>query len=330
MKEVKIGCYGFGPQGHQIFGYIPPLSRARLTAIGQIAAERFANIRKSDGLPEVPAFDDFDTFLAEADCNLISLCTEPRADQYHLLARALRAGKNVLAEKPMAMTVDELDELRRICEETGSKLYTMTGMPYDPYYTAMHNIVRSGKLGTIVQIYALKSYPYRDSRPQDRREDGGIIRQAGIHAISIIRHVTGLEFTEVFAQDTGVGNPGSGELQMGANVTYRMNNGALTALLCNYCNPPGLGFHGNDQIRIHGTEGMIESVDGGTRHVMALSGKDAEEFQGEEPPVSFIQDIVNDILDGTAAVLTQEDAFRNTEAVIRAQDSADTGKPVKF
>jgi len=46
--------------------------------------------------------------------------------------------------------------------------------------------------------------------------------------------------------------------------------------------------------------------------------------------VSFIQDIVNDILDGTTAVLTQEDSFRNTEAVIRAQESADTGKPQKF
>ena len=109
-----------------------------------------------------------------------------------------------------------------------------------------------------------------------------------------------------------------------------MSNGALTALLCNYCNPPGLGFHGNDQIRVHGTEGMIESVDGGTRHVVVLPGKEAEEFHGEEPPVSFIQDIVNDILDGTAAVLTQEDSFRNTEAVIRAQESADTGKPRKF
>ena len=127
MKDVRIGCYGFGPQGHQIFGYIPPLSRARLTAIGAIAAERFANIRKGDGLPDVPSFDDFDTFLAEAECDLISLCTEPRADQYGLLVRALRAGKSVLAEKPMAMTMTELDELRRICKETGSRLYTMTG-----------------------------------------------------------------------------------------------------------------------------------------------------------------------------------------------------------
>lgn len=329
MHEVKIGC--FGMQGHQILSHIPSLKRARLTALGKVGDEQYASLRENlQGMTDVPLFSDFDSFLAEADCDLVSICSTPRADQYNLVVQALRAGKHVLAEKPMALNLSDLDALRKVMEESGMELRTMTPMAYEPHYTAMRNAVRSGKLGEVVQVYAMKSYPYNDSRPQDRREDGGLIRQAGIHAVSIARYITGLEFTEVFAHDTGAGNPKDGELQLGANVTFRLSNGAVMALLCNYCNPPGIGFHGNDQIRIHGMKGMIESVDGGTRHVLATSGSGLINFDGESPPVEYPQDFINCLLDGTPTLLSAEDSFRNTEAVIRAQDSADTGKVVSF
>jgi len=329
MNEVRIGC--FGMQGHQILGYIPSLKRARLTALGKVSEKQYASMcENNQGFANVPLFSDFDSFLAKADCDLVSICSTPRTDQYGLVVQALRAGKHVLAEKPMAMTLDDLDALRKIAEETGGELRAMTPMPYEAHYTAMRKVALSGKLGEIVQVFAMKSYPYQDSRPQDRREDGGLIRQAGIHAISLARYITGLEFTEVFAQDTGVGNPKDGELQLGANATYRMSNGALMALLCNYCNPAGIGFHGNDQIRVHGMNGMIESVDGGTRHMMAISGSGPVEFDGEAPSQEYPQDLIDCILEGTPTLLSQEDSFRNTEAVIRAQDSADTGSVVSF
>ena len=329
MDEVKIGLYG--REGHQITGKVLSLTRARLTALGKVDEAWVTEIRKHiPDLPDAPLFADFDSFIEGADCDLISICSTPRADQYDLVVKALQTGRHVLAEKPMAMTMDELDRLRQVATDSGKQLRTMTPMPYEPSYTAMRDAVESGRIGEVVQVYAMKSYPYRDARPQDRREDGGLIRQAGIHAISMIRYITGLEFTEVFAQDTGTGNPKGGELQMGANATYRMSNGAVAALLCNYCNPTGIGFHGNDQIRVHGTKGMIESVDGGTRHLMVIGDNTPVEFEGKEPPVSYPQDLIDCILDGTPTLLTQEDSFRNTEAVIRAQESADTGAVVAF
>lgn len=329
MNEVRIGC--FGMEGHQILNDIPSLKRARLTAMGKVSEEQYASYRKAiPGLPEVPLFPDFDTFLKRADCDLVSICSTPRAEQHAMVIRALRAGKHVLAEKPMAMTLEELDELRAVAKETGRQLRTMTPMPYEERYTAMRNAVLSGKLGEVVQVFAMKSYPYNDGRPQDRRVDGGLIRQAGIHAISFVRYITGLEFTEVFAQDTGTGNPKKGELQLGATAAFRMSNGGLFALLCNYCNPAGIGFHGNDQIRVHGTKGMMESVDGGTRNMLAMPGGKPLPFDGEKPPADYPQDLIDCILDGSLTMLSQDDSFRNTEAVIRAQLSADTGRVVAF
>ena len=53
-------------------------------------------------------------------------------------------------------------------------------------------------------------------------------------------------------------------------------------------------------------------------------------FEGEKPPTPYPQDLIDCILDGTPTLLSQEDSFKNTEAVIRAQQSADTGRVVKF
>jgi len=210
-------------------------------------------------------------------------------------------------------------------------LRTMTPMPHEPEFNGMQEIVRSGALGTIVQIYAMKSYPYRDHRPQDRDTDGGLIEQAGIHAVSYIRYVTGLEFEEVFAMDTGAGNPREGGLRMGATVSFRMDNGAVGTLLCNYCHPSkSMGFHGNDQLRIHGTQGMIELVDGKRRRMLALVDEEEPRgFEDVECDKKYVQDLIDCILDGTPTLLSQEDSFRNTEVVIRAQESADQSVPLK-
>ena len=326
MREVRIGCLGL--RGHQILGYLPGLDRARLTALGGLTDAEAETIQRD--YPDIPLCPDLDSMLEKAAVDLISFCTIPRADQTRLVIRALKAGKHVLAEKPMATTIGDLEELRQAASESGKELRTMTPMPYAPEFVGMRKVVESGALGSLVQIYAMKSYPYHDARPQDRRVDGGIILQAGIHAVSLIRRITGLEFAEVFAQDTGIGNPKRGDLQMGAHVAFRMNSGALGVILCNYCNPNSIGYHGNDQLRLHGTKGMIELVDGATRRMLILQDKKPRRFDDVAPEKRYPQDLIDCILDGTATLLSQEDSFRNTEIVIRAQESATKGVPLKI
>lgn len=328
MDEVKLAIYGM--DGHHILGHLGSLTRVRLTALGGLNQDQTSTTKER--FPHVPVFDDLDALLAKSEIDLITFCIKPRTLQTRLVLKALAAGKHVLVEKPMATTMADLEQLRQAVTHSGTQLRTMTPMPYEPNFTGMQRLVRAGTLGTIVQIFAMKSYPYNDGRPQDRREDGGIILQAGIHAVSFIRSVTGLEFVEVFAQDTGAGNPKKGNLQMGANATFRMSNGALAALLCNYCNPKqSLGFHGNDQLRVHGTKGMIELVDGKKRRCLALVDGDApSQFEDVEPEKRYPQDLIDCILDGTPTLLTQEDTFMNTRVVLRTQESATQGVPLKI
>jgi len=326
MDEVKIGCFGL--RGHQIHGKVQDLTRARLTAMGGIDEASFGEQKKAR--PEVFAdaahFEDYQTFLEEGDIDFVSLCIPRRADQARHAIEALRSGRHVLAEKPMATSMADLEALRQAVQETGKKLWTMTSMPYYPAVKGLKKVVDSGVLGTIVQIYAMKSYPYSDGRPQDRGVDGGII-QAAIHAVSIIGAVTGLDFVDVFAQETRAGNPRDGELQMGFSMTSHMTDGSLACILANYCNPRGIGYHGNDQIRIFGTDAMVEIVDGFSRRMLVPNDPDKGpvDFPDDDGDPQYPQDLIDAILDDTPTLLTREAGFRYTEVVLRAQESATQG-----
>ena len=330
MSEVKIACYGMA--GHQILRAIPGLTRARLSAMAGVEESKFEELREA--LPEAMAdanyYPDLTTMLDKGEVDLVSFCSDYRAHQARQAIQALEAGKHVLAEKPMATTWDDLVALRQAAEKSGKELRTMTTMIYEPCFKGMKDVLDAGTLGDVVQIYAMKSYPYRDTRPQDRGVDGGLLMQAGIHAVSFVRYVTGLEFAEVMAQDTGKGNPKDGHLQMAGAMAFRMNDGALCAILCNYCNPTGIGYWGNDQLRVHGTKGMIELVDGQKRRMLAVNDQGPGTFEDGTPDASYPQDLVDCILDGTPTLLTQEDSFRNTEVVLRAQESAEKGVAVKI
>jgi predicted dehydrogenase len=202
-------------------------------------------------------------------------------------------------------------------------------MIYEPCFVAARRLVQEGRLGPVVQVFGQKSYRFGASRPQDRRWDGGIV-QAAIHAFSFIGAVTGERFTEVFAQDTQKGNPGSGDLQMAMTIAARLESGALTTVATNYCNPQGMPYHGNDQLRVHGAHGMLELVDGLNRRRLAIGEDSPTDFEDEAPEKPYPQDLVDGILDGSPTRLTPEASLHHPRLAVAAQASADHGTPVSI
>jgi len=321
MAELRMAIYG--TNGHQPTGLALKTPRVRVVAAA--------------GMPQAPgeatSYDSLAALLAKADADLVSICSPRRDRQHEDIVAALEAGAHVLAEKPLATTMAGLDAIRAGAVRTGRQVRSMTGMMYSPAFREIKGLIDAGKLGDMVQVYAQKSYPYHDRRPQDPGVDGGLLEQTGVHAVSYIRHVTGLEFEEVFATDTGRGNPQAGGLRIAGHIVARLTGGALCAILCNYANPKGIGFWGNDQLRVHGTKGMAEVMDAGGRSLVALD--EHEPVPLADPTVTggyeqLLPAYVDHLLDGSAMLLSQEDSFVNTEVVIRAQESADRGEMVRL
>lgn len=327
MEKLGVACYGL--RGHQILGELAGHPRARLVAVAEIPEDQFAERLGAEETKKVRCADSLEELIDAPDVDLISLCSPRRDQQCRHAIQCLEGGKHVLAEKPCAMTVKELEELQRVMARCSAQFRQMAGIVQYPILKALRTIVEAGEIGDVVQVYAMKSYPYHDRRPQDRGIDGGLIRQAGIHGIRAIQGVTGLRAKRVVGFDTTYANPGDGELQMSASVAMEMDNGATGVLVCNYLNPRGIGYHGNDQVRAHGMKGLAEAVDGFTRRRVFIAEKgerSLDEFDLDAPHPSFFSQYVDLLLDGTPIPESLDDDLWATRTVCRAQQAVDEGR----
>lgn len=261
MKDrIRIGLYG--SNGHQIQHKLANHPDAELVAVAglsQSAMERLTH--------PVRVYEALETLLADPEIDLVSLCSPMRANQGADAISCLKAGKHVYAEKPGALSEEELDRILAVAEETGKEFHEMADTVFHEPYWTMRSLVRSGKLGKVVQVYVQKSYPMRPwVRPQDEKTDGGLIRWVGIHAIRFLEHVTGERVKDVKVFQTHLGNKTEdGGLFTASSWTMTLENGGVASVCANYLNPKSFPTWGNDAVRVFGTEGMIEVTDGGTR-----------------------------------------------------------------
>jgi predicted dehydrogenase len=324
---LRIGCYGIN--GHTLFGAGGHLGRAQIVAVAGVTDAQYEALRKDapETIAATPRYASLDDLLAYGDLDLIALCSPRRDEQAGHTVAALEAGKHVYAEKPLALTIEDLARIRAAVRQSGCQVRACTGSSYDSTHCAMKAAVASGKIGEVVQVFAQKSYPYHDDRPQDRGMDGGLILQAGIHAVCFARWVTGREFAAVSAFDTRLGNPRQGDLHMAASICFELDSGAVGVACFNYLQPRTDPFWGNDQLRVHGTRGMVETVDGYTRRSVTTAEHKRRALRLVPQP-SFFQAYVDLLLDGTPMRASNEDALRETEVVIRMQEAAETGRRV--
>ena len=164
----------------------------------QVAAEQL-------GIPK--AFSSLDELLSDSQVDCIHVCT-PNRSHFEIVSRAIRAGKHVLCEKPLAMTSEESATLRDLASQH-PKL--CTGVNYNirfyPLCAEVRSRLKSGSLGHVfhingsyVQDWLLKQTDYNWRVLAD---EGGALRAVadiGTHWLDLVRWMTGLEVEEVLAE----------------------------------------------------------------------------------------------------------------------------------
>jgi predicted dehydrogenase len=318
VRRIKIACVG--TNGHQIFGLLKGLKQAQLVGVTENA--HVADYREAfpGVMSAATVYFSLDELLAESDCDLVSLCSTRRDQQAKQILACLATGRHVLAEKPLCTSLEDLAKIRRAAKKARRKVWAMLAMVNVPILMEMQNRIRKGEFGEVGQVFAQKSYKFGGNRPQDRGVDGGII-QAAIHAVSFIRSTTGLEFTEVSATESAIGNKKKGNLQVEFAINARLSNGALCQIITNYLNPDCAPWWGNDQLRVFGTRGMIETVDGLTKAAIYVGKKVTHRVVRSEHP-NYLPFLLNEIATGKPAHFSMEDSFRCTQIVLEAQLSA--------
>ena len=218
-----------------------------------------------------------------------------------VIMECAKRGIHVFAEKPVATTLEDLAAVETAVKESGIRFCAMHYLRYDPAFYEGAKLVE--KIGQVKLITAQKSYKY-GKRPEwyaDPELYGGTIPWVGIHAIDWIYHFTGKKFLTVTTQKVG---------EMAALCQFALEDGAIATMNLDYYRPAGAPSHGDDRIRLAGTEGVLE-VSGGKVTLMTAEGT-----QVWEP--STAPELLEEFLAGGG--ISAEEIFYLTRVAIIARD----------
>lgn len=321
MSQIGVGLY-YNYCGHQIHYLLKNHPRAKIIAVCGMNLEELTDEQRSD--PELRYYHSLEEMIADDRVKVISLCSPNRRQQPQEAILCMKNGKHVYAEKPCAMTEEEIDLLVKTSEETGCLFREQAGTGFQQPCLAIRRVVESGVLGTIVQVFAQKSYPYHEHRPQDENLDGGLIMQNGVHAVRFIEHGAGLKISKIRAIQTKRGNPHKdGDLRMAASFLLELENGGVGSIVVNYLNQEGTGRWGNDHLCIFGTDGIVEFTDGGERTRLILGKKYCGSLKLEDPVHDYFDYFLDALLKTGEMPVSLEEELHPTRLVIRARKSAE-------
>ena len=231
----------------------------------------------------------------------------------------LKRGIHVYSEKPLATTMEKLDELTRVWEASSCALDGMFGLRYTSWFLAVRKAIEDGEIGMVRQIHGQKSYKLGQRGPlyHEQRLYGGILPWVGIHAMDWATQLGG-ECVWVQGLHSRQENRGHGELEVSSGALMELQNGVIATVTADFLRPAGSARHDDDRLRVTGTKGMIEAFDGRVFIENDLPKRELELPEEPAPMADFLDSIGTE----RSKELTKM-ALSVTRAAIMARESAD-------
>ncbi|SFD51960.1 Predicted dehydrogenase [Paenibacillus catalpae] len=149
-KTQRIGIIGSGGIASAHVRAYKQLTDVEIVAVADVISGKAESFIDKEQLHGASPFEDHRKLL-ELDLDGVSICT-PNASHHVTTVDALRAGKAVLLEKPMSVTLQEAIDMVHASQETGSMLTIGFQPRYDPNMKVVNDIVQSGKLGKVYYV----------------------------------------------------------------------------------------------------------------------------------------------------------------------------------
>ncbi|MEA2367357.1 MAG: scyllo-inositol 2-dehydrogenase [Thermoleophilaceae bacterium] len=219
MRTVRLALFGAGwAAGARHVPAMRAHGGFELVAVADVHGERAAALARSAGgaghhaAAGVEDLPDLDAFDAVA-------CATPPATHAAVVEGALRAGKHVLCEKPLAVGADEVERLEALACENGVVLAVVHNFQFARSATRARHWIDSGRLGAIRSLRALLlSSPSRRLPPWYEELPLGLFYDESPHAIALARHLTSAELEPVSASVVGGDGVTPSQLDLSLNA----------------------------------------------------------------------------------------------------------------
>ena len=305
---------------------IPPLRlspRNKLVAVASRSQEKADAYAREKKIKR--AYGSYEALLADPEIDVIY---NPLPNHLHAewSIRAVEAGKHVFCEKPLALTLADVDAMAAASNRTGKLISEAFAYRAHPHMLKIKEIVDSGQLGKLKMVHGSFSFVMtnKDDIRWDPHMGGGALWDIGCYPLSFTRMLLGAEPLEVFGwqvtSPSGIDEVFAGQLRFPGDIYFQLD--------CSFKIP----FH--TFMEIVGDEGTLSiprPFNDMARKDLYLTrdGKTSTIIvKGPDPYLAEVEDFTNAILLNQPPVTTLADSRRNTAAILALLESAKTGKPV--
>ncbi len=278
--------------------------------------------------------ESFAEMLAGVECDVVAVgdCYGRRAA---LLVAALEAGRHVISDKPICISLDELDTIEAAAGKQKRVVGCMLDMRDLPIYLGLRQQIQDGVIGEVQAISFDGQHPLNyGKRPMWYFEPGmhgGVLNDIGVHAIDFIPWATGQPIkTIVAARGWNATAPQHPDFQQCGQGMFTLANGAGVICDVSYLTPDTIGYQMPLYWRftIWGTGGVLEAAYNSKSIAVFRNGETAS--REIEPPAgrpgayldSFLREIAGES-DGLH--LSSRDVLKAARITLQLQEAADKG-----
>ncbi|MBC3941081.1 Gfo/Idh/MocA family protein [Sphingomonas albertensis] len=330
---VGLGYYGL----ETILPQFVNCEHSRVTALVSGDRTKALGAAAKYDVPErsIYTYADFDRIRDNPDVDIVYVCL-PNSMHADYTIRAAKAGKHVMCEKPMAISVAECEAMIRACKAASKKLMIGYRCHFEPFNLEAMRLAKSGAAGKIRYVRSEHGFVQRDPdkwRLKRAMAGGGSLMDMGIYSLQAARYMTGEEPIAVTAREsTDRRDPRFREVEDMIEWTLEFPSGAIAGCQSMYS-------ANQNHILLMGDKGRVE-LEPATRYDgnKMWTGRDGRETTITSPPpgpgktqfAGQLDHLAECILDGREPIVSGEEGLRDMRIVEAIYRSVREGRTVKL
>jgi len=337
MKKYKFALIGCGRISYKHINAINEIENAELVAVCDIKEGR---AKKKGEENNIPWYTDYHKMLENEDIDIVNILVES-GKHTEVFKDIIKYKKHIIVEKPMALTLADADDMSRISDEAGIKLFVVKQNRFNAPVQLLRRSLEEGRFGKLI-LGTVRVRWHRDQAYYDQdywrgtwKYDGGVFANQASHHLDLIEWMMG-DVESVFAksgtflhnietEDTGV-------------AIFKFTNGALGTFEATTCtNPTDL----EGSISILGENAAVEIGGFAVNEMKVWNFGDKKEYDKEAFNTSYIpknvygkgheeyiKNILNAIENSTKGLVEGIEGRRSLELINAIYESIETGKEI--
>jgi UDP-N-acetyl-2-amino-2-deoxyglucuronate dehydrogenase len=356
--KLKTGIIGCGKVAGIHAAVLTSISKSAFSAVCGRDEKRTQEFASRYG---VKAYTDVTEMVNKEKLDMVTICTPHPAHRQPTI-EALRAGANVLIEKPLASSLEDCDAMLSAAREVGKQIAMISQRRFYSPCMRLKKTIDSGKIGKpalgTVFMFGWRNEAYYNSDPWRgtwKGEGGGVLVNQAPHQIDLLQWFMGGEIDEIYGIWKNLNHPYI-EVEDTALAILKFKNGGVGNIIVSNSQNPGI----YGKVHIHGDTGASVGVqtDGGAMFIAGMTSileppvndlwsvtgeenklkdwiKEDSDFFNNVNPMEYyhslqVEDFIDALIDGRKPMMTGEEGRVTVEIFTAIYRSQRDGKAIKF